>query len=119
MAPQTTPLRTAALVAGVLSALLLCMLSAWFGGARYARPMPTPTPSPAEKAWHACTMYVQRMSGAPSHDAQPYREAAVKVLPGGQYTVTIYYARQAAVYQCILRSGAGGTLQLVRLEEGR
>lgn len=112
-------LRTAALVAGVLSALLLCVLSGWLAGARYARPMQITTPTAAEAAWHACTAYVQRKSGALSHDAQPYREAAVKVFPGEQYAVIVYYARQSAVYQCILRMSAGGTFQLVRLEEGR
>lgn len=64
--------------------------------------------SPEEGAWTMCTLFVEREMGISYLDAQRYNASGVVVLGGGQYQVTVYYAKLDKTYQCSITHKPNG-----------
>lgn len=77
---------------------------------------PVPTGTPEEKAWYACTYFIQQQLGLSTRDAQRYTASGVKTLEENHYQVEVYYAQQGDTYRCELSRHENGDMQLLGLE---
>ena len=93
--------------------LIVFILSACGGGPKVA---PTPTTTPQERAWYACTSFIQQQLDLSILDAQDYTPSGVTTSGGDQYTVEVFYADQGDTYRCELARHANGDWQLLSLE---
>jgi len=95
--------------------LIVFLLSAC-GGSGVPTAVPTPTSTPQEKAWYACTAFIDRQLGLSFLDAQDYTPSGVTTSGSDQYTVEVFYADQGDTYRCELSRHANGDWQLLSLE---
>ncbi len=71
---------------------------------------PTPTRQPAERAWHECTVAVERNFGPKPEDAAPFRVGDMHTLAQSKYRISVRYPNEGAVYVCeVVLSSDGST----------
>lgn len=77
-----------------------------------ANATPTPTLTPQMDAWWNCLTFIQTKLGIDPQTAQDLNPAGI-VNVGSNWTVTVFYPKNSAIYQCKMENRDG---QLVLLQ---